>query len=149
MYVFNSLRRDNKNRLRLYTALDFAASEVETQRDTGKTIGSFRVVEGTGKASTGSIRVRSEGACKSGFGNKQSFSIHARRTAAGIKDVIRRVRPEEEAVINDIDEKIERLEAEIINLKVDRRAAVAEAWSKAHVVRLAEVEAVATKVRVS
>jgi hypothetical protein len=57
-----------------------------------------------------------------------------------VKKVCRELRPAEAAEIEAIDAEIARLES-VISITRDRREeAVREAWGKAHVVRLAEME---------
>ena len=64
----------------------------------------------------------------------------ARATAAGIKKVCRRLRPQEAERIDSIDAEIAVLESRIAEARDRREKAVREAWAKANVVRLAEFE---------
>lgn len=61
-------------------------------------------------------------------------------TAAGIKTVLRRMRPEEAATLAEIDGRIEHYQERIWQLRAEREQVVTEAWGKAHVVRLNELE---------
>lgn len=67
----------------------------------------------------------------------------AQATAAGIKKVCRRLRPQEAEGIDSIDTEIAELERRIAEAWDRRQEAVREAWSRANVVRLAEFEALA------
>lgn len=59
-------------------------------------------------------------------------------TAAGVKTALRRLRPEDQAELDGIDAEIVRLRGLIADCRRQREAAVARAWTKAHVVRLAD-----------
>lgn len=60
-------------------------------------------------------------------------------TAEGIKSVVRRLRPQEAAEIDALDERIAELKRQVGELRRERRELVARAWTKANVVRLNEV----------
>jgi Lhr-like helicase len=60
-------------------------------------------------------------------------------SAPGVKSVVRRIRPSEAAVLDDLDAQIEALQAQLAALKEQRRSALKRAWDKANVVRLREV----------
>lgn len=64
---------------------------------------------------------------------------YVRATAAGVKARARRIRPEEAATIDQLDQELRGLEWAMGELRRRRSEAVREAWSKGHVVRLNEV----------
>lgn len=68
--------------------------------------------------------------------------VHASATAAGIKKVLRRVRPQERATLDRIDNRIVDLQRELAAARTKRKAVLAEAWRNGHVVRLNEVRPV-------
>jgi hypothetical protein len=120
------------------------ATAKQNMRDLG-----FVTVENTGRVLKTRIRVEPKGErdeIRTGYGtfNSNGWPITINRTAAGVKEYVRKVRPEEELIIAEYDRKIERLEAELKEERAARNAWVAEAWSKAHVVRLSEVEETVT-----
>lgn len=63
-------------------------------------------------------------------------------TAAGLKSVLRKLRPQEAERLTTIDAEIEALKQAIGAKRRERKLVVREAWSKAHVVRLNEIEVV-------
>jgi hypothetical protein len=69
----------------------------------------------------------------------------AQATAAGIKKVCRRLRPQEAERIDSIDAEIAALEGEVAEARDRREKAVREAWAKANVIRLAEFEELAAR----
>lgn len=107
---------------------------MEINRPTGKTLGGmFNVVEGTGKHDTKRVQIGVAGHSRS-----------VPYTAAGIKTVLRRVRPQEAGAIAEAECTIERLTAELEAARASLKSAQAEAFARGNVVRLAEVEAVVT-----
>ena len=67
----------------------------------------------------------------------------AQASAAGIKKVCRRLRPQEAGRIEAIDAEIAELEGRIAAARDRLQEAVREAWGRANVVRLAEFEELA------
>lgn len=101
----------------------------------------FTVIEGTGRYRTDVLRLLIKD-CRRAAGQKYGMLrplIH--RSAAGVKGTLRRLRPEEAERLDALDARIEEAENALTLLRVERRDTVREAWAKAHVVRLAEVEA--------
>lgn len=101
-------------------------------RDTGKTIGGlFTKVEDAGW-------------------DRSWLVVHAgyvARTvpasAEGVKSIIRRLRDQEAAKLEAIDQRIAELEEALSKARAGREEALREAWRKGNVVTLAEVKAVA------
>ena len=107
---------------------------MEIRRPTGKTLGGmFNIFEGTGRFDTTRVQI--------GAANHTRSVPY---TAAGIKTVLRRVRPQEAAAIAEAECTIERLTAELEAARAALKSAQAEAFARGNVVRLAEVEAVVT-----
>lgn len=69
------------------------------------------------------------------------------RTAASLKSAVRRLRPQEAELLKEIDAKIKEAVAVVTTLRGERKALMSEAWTKAHVVRLAEIEPLEEKPR--
>ncbi len=67
--------------------------------------------------------------------------VHA--TAAGVKEVVRRIRDREAVVLDELDIDIADLENRLSRMRQRRRDALRDAFNRGHVVRLAEVVAVA------
>lgn len=67
-------------------------------------------------------------------------SVVVDRTAAGVKAAVRRMRPEEAALVQKVDDEIESTKQRLADLRRERAELVRTAWSKAHVVRLQEVD---------
>lgn len=63
--------------------------------------------------------------------------------AEALKDVARRVRPQEAAILDDLDAQIEATAIRLRDLKQERRRALGDAFTKGNVVRLAEAIEVA------
>lgn len=63
----------------------------------------------------------------------------AAATAAGVKQVIRQLRPQEAAMIDEADKEIAELEEQLAFARDNRAEIVRNAWGKAHVVRLADM----------
>lgn len=126
---------------RFVTAPDFVAYESEINVPTGNTIAGFREVRGTGKMDKTVVSIRSTGEPSvSGHGTKREWRQTIRRTAADVKKSVRKVRPEEEAILAQHDLAIAELEEALKTARLARAEAVADAWDRAHVVRLQEVE---------
>lgn len=94
--------------------------------------GGYREAIDTGRVLTKELEIR---------GGAHHDVTRLARTAAAVKSVVRRLRPEEAAVLDEIDTEIAAVTARLKELRSQRAAAVQAAWTKAHVVRLAEVEA--------
>lgn len=69
-----------------------------------------------------------------------SVSVVCPKTAAGLKRCVRKLRAQEAKALADIDREINALKAQIAELREQRTEVVKEAWSKAHVVRLNELD---------
>ena len=107
----------------------------EIHRPTGKTLGGmFNVVERTGRYDTARVQIGVGGHTRS-----------VPYTAAGIKTVLRRVRPQEAAAISAAEDTITRLTAELEAARTALKAAQAAAFAHGNVVRLAEVADVVTR----
>ncbi|MBS1895599.1 MAG: hypothetical protein JST59_30230 [Actinobacteria bacterium] len=87
-----------------------------------------------------------EGTTARGFESTRSRDqARAQASAAGIKKVCRRPRPQEAARIVAIDTEIAELEGRIEEARDRRQEAVREAWARGNVVRLAEFEELARR----
>jgi cell division protein FtsB len=60
-------------------------------------------------------------------------------TAAGVKAVLRRLRPQEASRLNEIDAEVELLKARIKELGQERQLVLREAFERGHVVTVAEL----------
>ncbi len=105
---------------------DYTATRIEINRPKGKPVGGlFQMVEGTGKFVPGRLRVTL---------HETSESAYIEDSAAGVKTRLRRLREQERAELQAIDEEFERLHER-------RKVALAKAWARGNVVTLAEVKA--------
>ncbi|HVX32809.1 MAG TPA: hypothetical protein VHA80_06665 [Solirubrobacterales bacterium] len=87
-----------------------------------------------------------EGTTARGFESARSRDqARAQASAAGIKKVCRRLRPQEAARIVAIDTEIAELEGRIEEARDRRQEAVREAWARGNVVLLAEFEELARR----
>lgn len=68
-------------------------------------------------------------------------SVYVETTAAGVKQRIRKVRPEEQAEIDGAMANLRRAEEQVAAARAHLEETVKNAWGKAHVVRLNEVQA--------
>jgi hypothetical protein len=102
----------------------------------------IRRMESTGRRDPKVFEVSvREGTTARGFWSARSRDqARAQASAAGIKKVCRRLRPQEAERIDSIDAEIAALESEIARARDRREEAVREAWAKANVVRLREFE---------
>lgn len=125
---------------------DVRVTRVEKRRVTHRTVSGLGTIghsEGTGQYETNLLRVALAGddvRLADGRAASKNRQERIDRTAAGVKKAVRRIRPEEAAVIDEFDAQIAALEEQILALREMRKVAVSEAWSRAHVVRLKEIE---------
>lgn len=104
-------------------------------------IGQVLTSDPTGRYETDKLRVApQDNRYADGRGCGTHWNAHVPRSAAGVKAVVRRIRPEEAAAIAACDARIARLEEDLRKSREIRAEAVQVAWGKAHVVRLAEIE---------
>lgn len=75
----------------------------------------------------------------SGVGLGGGLRRYVESTAAGVKQAVRRIRPQEAERLAAIDAEIEAHEQAIGALRQERREVVTVAWTNGHVVRVAEV----------
>lgn len=109
-------------------------------------IGPIREVEGTGRFESDVLRVavhsrdEQRPILADGRPTGGNRMEQVERSAAGVKRTVRRLRPQEAEQIDLIDARIAEHEAAITELRARRTDLVRDAWSKANVVRLAEIE---------
>jgi hypothetical protein len=118
-------------------------AEKRRQRDTGMKIDGMRVTIGE-HAGWDHKRLNIMPIdARNGIGRKQtSHMAIVERSAAGVKAALRRMRPDHANKLAAFDAGIEALEQQLVELRCKRREFLQqEAWPKAHVVRLADVEA--------
>lgn len=138
------VRRAPRNGVKVQHVIgtELYVGQVEQTRATGRSIGGmFREVESTGKMVAGVLRVRLQGV--SGHGQKRDHGELVRTTPVEVKKLIRRVRPDELALLAEHDRRIEQIEAELKAARAARAETAAEAWVKAHVVTVKELDAIA------
>lgn len=121
---------------------DLFVGRVEQHRATGRTIGGmFREVESTGRMVAGVLRFRLTGI--DGRGMKRDTGTTVDTSPVEVKKHIRRVRAEELSRIAEHDAELAALEEQLRDARARRAETVAEAWGKAHVVTVKELEALA------
>lgn len=96
-------------------------------------------VEGTGQYFTDKVRVMAAGV-PNGLGHKGRIEKYVQLTAAGVKEVVRRLRPQEAEAIAQQDQVIRGLESQLLAAREVRKALVRDAWTKAHTVTLKEIQ---------
>lgn len=137
------------SKTRYVTASNFIARRIEKTRSKSvRTVGGMTLneVEGTGKFLTDVVAVRTSEHVDPSFvvrdqnGNKGEYRHHVGRNAADIKKHIRRLRPEEQALLDAHDAHIAVIQEQLKQERAARRETLAAAWTKAHVVRLAELD---------
>lgn len=110
---------------------------------TGNVIGGlFKEVESTGRRNRKrlSISVVSGTTARGSKVSPRREQVEAAATAAGVKQVCRRLRPQEAEAIARADRRIAQLEGDLRRARDGREQDVKAAWAKAHVVRLAEMQ---------
>jgi hypothetical protein len=107
-------------------------------RPTGKSIGGFTEVAVAGVDRKNVVVASRDTVYADGRGG-QGVRAHVAKTAAGLKTAVRRLRPQEAERLDEIDAEIRALREAITALQAARKNVVAEAWAKAHVVRLNEI----------
>lgn len=125
---------------KIHQAAEVVVNYRRKTKATGK-LGMFTVVKGDGwDHSVVAVRVN-EGKVLRATGRNESgvSSAHVPPTAAGLKAVMRKLRPQEAAKIAEVDAEIAELRRQEIAAMKRREELVAEAWSKGNVVRLNEV----------
>lgn len=76
---------------------------------------------------------------RGGFARANAYGNTVPATAAGVKSVVRRLRPQEAELIAEVDDDIKDLQQQIGVLRKKRDALVAVAWTRGHTVHLKEV----------
>lgn len=118
-----------------------SVSQIDEHRPTGRNLGGmFTEVESTGRKVAGIIRVRTTEGTLDGHGHRREHGTHLKTNAAAVKKELRRVRAEELALIATADAEVEAAEAALKEARSRRAALVAEAWTKAHVVTVKELQ---------
>lgn len=128
----------------IVTVDDWRVMPEEGKRVVGQ-VGPFTQIENNGKVRKDVVRLLAHDrhGLRDWFGRERSNGVHQllKRSAAGVKEMLRRVRPEEAARLAEYDKQIAHLDEEIARLRRERRDFMrTQVWPKAHVVRLAEVE---------
>lgn len=124
------------------TGEDVRATWPAIRKEVGRN-GVFVTTEATGRYDRSKLRlmVLDEERCRNKYGNKTSVTRRVvANTAAGVKSVLRRIRPEELERIEAKDTEIAEAKETLKRLQYERADIVQEAWTKAHVVRLNELE---------
>lgn len=132
-------------KVRHYLTPRLNVSQIDENRATGRTLGGlFREVESTGRKIKGVLRIRTaEADTVDGHGCRANHGDHVRTNPEAVKALVRRVRPEELAAIAEQDTVIAGIEAELTAARAVRAELTAEAWRKAHVVTVKELETLA------
>jgi hypothetical protein len=115
------------------------------ERDTP--IGRIRRLESTGKRDSRRFHFS---VAKGTFGTGNSTSEHrcqteSSATAAGVKKVVRVLRPQEEEKLDALDRRRRELLDRLDEVESDRDELVREAFSKGHVVRISDLEEMAVE----
>lgn len=125
---------------RYVEALDLDAYYPDQTRDTGRRLAGMVLRESTGKPNLGRLRlmamVRSRWGGMIGMGN----SVIVANSAAGIRNAVRAVRPQEHELLEDIDRQMG-------ELRTRRQEALALAWRRGHHVAVGELRAKADRHR--
>ena len=136
----------------LYQTPEFRVGRIEINRKVGKPtpvkgLGmSFQHVEGTGRYRTDVATVMSgDGTYINHWGAYGNHGIpngapYATLTAAGVKTTLRRIRDQEATQLQAVGDEIADLEVRLVAARRLYRATLREAWGKANVVRLQEVQ---------
>jgi hypothetical protein len=104
--------------------------------------GVMNVMKGTGRYRKDVFTIMAQRA-SSMFGVKKSGNglyTTIKWQASALKAVVRRLRPQEAVMLDELDAQIEELDAQLRALRNERAAYCGVAWSNAHVVRLNEIE---------
>ncbi len=136
-HPFLFLERGRPRGANIVQAFGVTVAHAERLKSDG-TIGGFTVVKAV-SFDHSKITLRPHDPIN-GLGRKtSSMRFTVPKTAAGIKTVMRRLRPQEAARIAAVDVEIARLVEELASKRAERRTIVQEAWVKAHVVPLAHL----------
>lgn len=112
-------------------------------------MGFAREIAGTGRYDHRSLSISAyrEGGIRNARGVDSSGHVFTRTesSADGVRKVLRRLRPQEAARLDEIDDDILLAVAHLHTLRQTRKEIVDEAWKRAHVVRLNEITARITK----
>jgi hypothetical protein len=119
---------------RIFQASELTAEHPEIRKTAYSNLGGFRFGHstGTGRIDSRKLDIRSP--------QVSSYVFRVPATAEGVKSVLRRIRPQEAAALDAIDQDIADLQARLDALRERRKDALHAAWQRANVVRLKEVE---------
>lgn len=134
-YLF---RKDGK----LYQAADVTvtlAPKYRTKSVRQSPIGPIRQIEQAGWDGK-QLRVTPRGTLSATGRERSPGASVVPRSAAGVKAVLRRLRPSEAVVLDALDAEVRAAEAHLVELRRQREAEVRAAWAKAHVVPLKDVD---------
>lgn len=121
-------------RKRIFQASTLKAEHPEIRTTRYQTFGGMRIGHSTGTGRIDRRKLDITSPQVSGY----VFRVPA--SAEGIKSVLRRIRPQETAVLDDLDAGIKQLEAQLEILRERRKQALHTAWQHGNVVRLKELD---------
>lgn len=143
-FIVKTQREPGDKRSPYVVADEIAVMHPMIYRDSGRRIGGvFTELEATGRHNKTrfEIAVRKGRTARGVESSRSRDRAEADATAAGIKRVCRRLRPQEATRIAAIDDEIATIETDLREAKDRRVKVVREAFAKGHVVRLAEMRA--------
>jgi hypothetical protein len=142
------VHRDHGDRRSPYIlAEEIAVAHPLIFREVGRVGGLFPRLESTGRRDSRRLDVRVlKGTSARGVETSRGRdAVESAASAAGVKKVCRRLREREAAQLEAVDAEIARLEEQLAAARGRREKAVRSAWTKANVVRLAEMEELARR----
>jgi len=116
--------------------------------------GVFREVEGTGRRDRRFVRIfatrgdedRGPQVSYAHGGRSSAGAVaYTSSNAAGVKSVLRRLRPQEAEELDALDREIAELQQQLGQVRNRRMEVIQRAWASGHVVRLQEVQALITE----
>lgn len=141
-------RQPGSRRIPYVVAEEIAVAYPMIYRDSGRRIGGmFPELESTGRPNRKrfEISVRKGTTARGVETTRSRDRADAAATAAGVKKVCRRLRPQEAVKLAVADEEILKLESDLQRARDRRAAVVREAFARGHVVRLAEMQELASR----
>lgn len=124
-YLLNTRNRHRDGNDLVYPAPEIVARWNEANRSTGRNLGMFNIVEGTGKPDKSGLSIRT--IMPEGRGAQSTWT---RTTSDDVRQVVRTMRDDDEQALAVVDERIADLTAQLAEAQHERRTLLHAAFRR-------------------